>query len=264
MKKVCVIALLCMTANAYGLDLGLHSNSGPWQFYPKKNRVEKLPRVLLIGDSIMNGYRGSVIAALKGKAEVDCWLTPLHLNSKDLHHDLCRILEQGPYDVVHFNIGLHGWTPGRIPEGQYEPLLREYVEIVRSHSESVRPVWASTTQITVKDKPTELDPVHNQTIVDRNGMAAQIMPEYGIAVNDLYGLLGDKLQLARGDKFHWKDEAYMLMADQIAKYIGAALTASAPLQVYVAPGGADDGAGAKASPFQTLERARDEIRKRCK
>lgn len=28
-------------------DLGLHSDGGPWRFYPKKDRAGKLPRVLL-------------------------------------------------------------------------------------------------------------------------------------------------------------------------------------------------------------------------
>ena len=164
-------------------SIGLHSDGGAWQFY-RQAQKDDLPRVLLIGDSILNGYRDRVVDALEGKAVVDCWLTPLHLNSPDLHHDLRKVLEQGPYDVVHFNIGLHGWTPGRIPPGQYEPLLRKYVELLKSHSKSSRLIWASSTPITVKDKPTELDPVHNKTIADRNAIAARVMPTYGIADND--------------------------------------------------------------------------------
>ena len=204
--------------------IGLHSGGGPWKFY-RQARKGDLPRVLLIGDSIMNGYRGRVIGAFKGRAVVDCWLTPLHLKSQDLHHDLRKVLEQGPYDVVHFNIGLHGWTPGRIPKGQYEPLLRRYVETIKSHSESSRLIWASSTQITVKDKPTELDPVHNQTMVDRNAIAARVMPEYGIAVNDLYGLMRDKLKMAKGDRFHWNGQAYDSMAKQVTRHIETALIA---------------------------------------
>ena len=163
-----------------------------------------------------------MIAGLEGKARVDCWLTPLHLASEDLHHDLRKVLVQGPYDVVHFNIGLHGWTPGRIPEGQYEPLLKAYVDIIRKSSPKVKPIWASTTQITVKGQPGELDPIHNKTIVERNAIAARVMAEEGIPVNDLYGLMSDKLKLGRGDKFHWNGEAYSLMAKQIVSKIQAA------------------------------------------
>jgi len=208
--------------------LGLHSDGGPWRFYPAEGRATAQKRVLLIGDSIMNGYRGKVIAALKDKAAVDCWLTPLHLNSELLHHDLKQVLSQGPYDVIHFNIGLHGWEPGTIPEGQYEPLLRKYVGILQEGGGNARLIWASTTQMTVKGKPTELDPVHNKTITERNLIAARVMEDEGVTVDDLYGLVSDKLHLARGDRFHWRGPAYGLMAQQVVSYIDKALKTDPP------------------------------------
>ena len=224
-----VTAMAGMTAMAdpAAKELGLQSGGGPWQFYPADESDSSLPNVLLIGDSIMNGYRSHVIAGLKSKANVDCWLTPVHLKSKGLHEDLAKVASFREYDVVHFNIGLHGWTPGRIPQGQYEPLLRKYIEIIKSHSTSSRLIWANTTQITVKGKPTELDPVHNQTIVDRNAIAARVMPEYGIAVNDLYDLMSAKLEMARGDRFHWNGAAYQLMAKQVVRHIETATALNA-------------------------------------
>ena len=229
---------MVFVGSASDKDLGLHSDGGSWKFYADKSKKDDLPKVLLIGDSIMNGYRGRVIASLKGKANVDCWLTPLHLASKALHHDLMRVLEQGPYDVVHFNIGLHGWTLGRIKDGQYEPLMRSYLDILRAHSATTRIVWASTTQITVRGKPTELDPVHNKTITKRNVIAAKVMAEYGIPVNDLYGIFIDKLNLARGDKYHWKGSGYALMTKNVVRYIEDALV-DKPIVLYVAPNGLD-------------------------
>jgi hypothetical protein len=218
---------LSLAAAPTDKDIGLRSDSGRWKFYRDKGTA-RLPRVLLIGDSIMKGYRSRAIAALKGKALVDCWTTPLHLRSKDLDHDLRRVLEQGPYAVVHFNIGLHGWTPGRIPEGQYEPALREYVKIFLEKSGKARLIWCSTTQITVKGKPTRLDPVHNKTIVERNAIALKVMKEHKIAVNDLYGLMSDKLKMGRGDRFHWNGTAYGLMAKQIVKHIEKQLAETKP------------------------------------
>ena len=235
--KIARISVFFMMATAvFGLDavepsdqeldrkLGMHSDGGRWGFKSSKMKGE-LPRVLLIGDSIVNGYQHQVIRALEDEAAVDCWLTPAHLNSKDLRAKLRRVLEQRPYDVVHFNIGLHGWVPGRIPEGEYEPLLRNYVEVMKANAQSARLIWASSTQLTVQGQPTVLDPVHNKTIVDRNAIAAQVMPSYGIAVNDLYGLMSDKLTLARGDRFHWNAAGYQLMGAQIVQQIEAALAA---------------------------------------
>jgi alpha-L-fucosidase 2 len=263
------VLLICQLAHAQEnkplakKDPRLHSDGGPWKFYRASSENASLPRVLLIGDSIMNGYRGSVYGLLKGKANVDVWLTPRHLKSEHLHADLQKVLDQGPYEVIHFNIGLHGWPPGRIPEGQYEPLMRSYVEVLRAHSEQVRLIWGSTTQITVKGKPTELDPVHNSTIVKRNKICAKVMRAYGIPVNDLYGSMSDKLQMARGDKFHWNGSAYQLMAEQISQCISRALgSPQAQMPVfYVSVDGADSNAGTKQQPFRTLEKARAAVRK---
>ena len=208
-------------------QLGLTTGgSGAWKFYPAPNRDPALPRVLLIGDSICNGYRGIVAAALKGKAAVDVWLTPAAENDPGLHGDLEKVLKQGPYDVVHFNIGLHGWPKGRIKDGEYEPLMRRFVEILRQHAPAAKLIWASSTPITVKGKPAELDAENNPTIVARNASAAMIMKESGVAVNDLYSLVVEKrASLAAGDRFHWKAPAYQLMGGQIVKSINTDLPA---------------------------------------
>lgn len=213
-------------------DLSLHSDGGPWQFYRASSEDVTLPRVLLIGDSIMNGYRGQVYGLLKGKANVDVWLTPLHLKSEHLHADLHSVLEQGPYEVIHFNIGLHGWPKGRILVGEYESLLNAYVNTIRSRAQGAKLIWVSTTQITEKGKPITLDPINNKTITDRNAIAARVMKQYDIPVNDLYALMSDKLQLARGDKFHWDSDGYVRMAKQVVTFIHQAMT---PACIIVCP-----------------------------
>ena len=141
-------------------------------------------------------------------------MTPLNLKSPTLLEDLKAVLAQGPYIVVHFNIGLHGWTPGRIPEEEYEPLLRAYVKMIRDNASDAHLIWASTTQITVKDKPEELDPEHNPTITKRNTVAAHVMNTMSVEIDDLYELMSDKLHLAKGDKFHWMPEAQQLQENK--------------------------------------------------
>lgn len=247
------------------LDLAT-GQEGIWRFYPAAAPEAGLRRVLLIGDSIVEGYRGVVIRELKGKANVDVWLTPAHENHPDLLSDLQKVLTQGPYAVVHFNIGLHGWPKGRIPEGHYEPIMRQYVATLRRYAGAAQLIWASTTPLTVQGKPTELDPTDNPTITNRNAIAAQIMTDAGIAINDLYGLVTDRLHLAIGDRAHWTGPGYELMGMQAAKRIAEAL---APAEFYVATHGRDVWSGKLATPtaaetdgpFRTLERARDEVRR---
>lgn len=101
-----------------------------WRLDKARIADSKLPRVLLIGDSILNGYRNRAIRALEGKAYVDAWVNPYH-QSEHLNKLLARVLEHGPYDVVHFNMGLHGWPEGRIKPGTFEPLTKAYVEVIR-------------------------------------------------------------------------------------------------------------------------------------
>ena len=65
--RVALVAISFLLAiPAQGKDLGLRSDGGPWRFYPAKDADASLPRVLLIGDSIMNGYRGAVSSHLEG------------------------------------------------------------------------------------------------------------------------------------------------------------------------------------------------------
>ncbi len=211
-------------AGANDVKLGLHSNGKPWGIYKSDEKDEKLPRVLLIGDSIVNSYRGSVGKALAGKVAVDAWVTGMNVKSPTLHADLKTVLQQGPYDVIHFNIGLHGWPEGRIPEGQYEPLLKKYVEVFRKGAPQAKLIWCSTTQISVKGEPSRLDPVNNPTIIERNVIAERVMKSYGIETDDLYRLMSDKLDLMHGDKFHWSKAGVEVQSRQVAGVIRQALT----------------------------------------
>ncbi|MGC4003012.1 MAG: SGNH/GDSL hydrolase family protein [Pirellulales bacterium] len=203
-------------------DARLHADGKGWRVDRAKVVDAKRPRVLLIGDSILNGYLKQVVADLDGRAYVDAWVHP-HCQSEHLNKLLAEVLENGPYDVVHFNMGLHGWQAGRIKSGTFEPLTKAFVEVIRTKSPQTQVIWASSTPVTIKDKPLELDPAIDPIIVDQNRMAAQVMDELKVPVNDFYALLVDKRDLVRGDGFHWKGPAYKLLADQTVTSVLAAL-----------------------------------------
>ena len=192
-------------------DKRLHSDGKGWGLDQAKIVDASRPRVLLIGDSILSGYMKSVTKQLEGKVYVDAWVNP-YCQSEHYNKLLAEVLAHGPYDVVHVNIGLHGWPKGRIKEGTFEPLTKAYMEIIRAKMPTAKIIWASSTPVTVKGKPTELDPEINATMIDHNRMAAKVMEDLKIPMNDFYGLLVNKLELARGDQFHWKSEAYAILA----------------------------------------------------
>lgn len=204
-------------------DARLHADGKGWRLDMAKVVDIKRPRVLLIGDSILNGYLKQVTAELEGRAYVDAWVNP-YCQSEHLNKLLGEVLAQGPYDVVHFNMGLHGWQEGRIKAGAFEPLTKAYVQVIREKLPRAKIIWASSTPVTVKGKPTELSAEINPTIIEHNRLAAGVMKEMNVPVNDFYSLLAAKLELARGDQFHWKPEAYKILAQAVTDSIVQTLT----------------------------------------
>lgn len=179
----------------------------------------KLPHVLLIGDSILNGYHSLAADLLRGKVNLDVWITPVTLGP-GATKELTPVLAEHHYDLILFNdIGLHAWQPGRIPDGQYEPLLRAHIEILRRLDPGVKLIFATTTPMTTRSKPIALDAEFNPVIEQRNQIAVKVMAENAIPVADYYALLVDKLNLAAGDRFHWRKPAYQLLAQRAASSI---------------------------------------------
>ena len=203
-------------------QLGLHSEGGPWQFYPAKDQQADRQKVLLIGNSVMNGFKNHVIDSLKGIADVDYWLTPKHLNSEFLFADLKQVVTSQQYDVIQFNIGLHGWPEGRIKKEDYVPLLEKYVNTLQENAKNANLIWASITPVTEQGKA-ELNKEINPTIARRNKQAAEVMQRHEIEINDLYGLVVNQLHLAKLDRFHWLPTGYQLMANQSLQFIDEAL-----------------------------------------
>ncbi|MEY4445674.1 MAG: hypothetical protein RL444_787 [Verrucomicrobiota bacterium] len=192
-------------------DKRVQSDGKGWRLEKAVIKDAKLPRVLLIGDSILNGYQGKASKLLAGKANVDLWVNPYN-QSTHVNKLLGEVLDNGPYDVVVFNMGLHGWQPGRIKPGTFEPLMKGYVEVLRTKLPKAKLLWASSTPVTVKGAPSEINQEINPNIVEQNRMAAKVMAEMGVPVVDFYGLLIEKRELARGDMFHWTGPAYDLIA----------------------------------------------------
>ncbi|HQL73964.1 MAG: hypothetical protein BWX88_03994 [Planctomycetes bacterium ADurb.Bin126] len=198
-------------------DKRLQADGKGWRLSKADVKDPSRPRVLLMGDSILNGYLKEVTAELDGKAYVDAWVNPYCQGSYRLHEMIAEVLAaHGPYDVIHFNMGLHGWQKGRIKEGQFTPLTRKLVETFRQNAPKARLIWASSTPVTVKNKPTELSQDINPVIIEHNRLAGEVMKEMDVPVNDLYALLAGRLELARGDQFHWKGPAYSILAKTIA------------------------------------------------
>ena len=211
--------------NAKEPDPRLHPGTFGWGLRKATVTDPTLPKVLLVGDSILDGYRATVAEGLKGKASVDAWINPYHQNSPELPAELKQVLSQGPYRVIHFNMGLHGWPKGRIPEGQFEPLTRRLVRMIRDQAPGAILIWASTTPTWEPKNPKELNHAINPVILQHNAMAAKIMQDEKIPIDDLYGTLMTQPQFALKDGIHWKQDGYAILGaavtDIIVKHLEA-------------------------------------------
>jgi hypothetical protein len=106
-----------------------------------------LPRVLLIGDSISIGYTAQVREMLRGIAEVE--RPPVNCGSSGRGvQEIDKWLGDGPWDVIHFNFGLHDAVPSVNPEAH----VRQYVEnlrkiVARLEKTGAKLIWANTTPL---------------------------------------------------------------------------------------------------------------------
>ena len=76
-----------------------------------------LPRVLLIGDSITEGYQAGVRARMRGVACVDCLATSYGADMSIYHKMLAAVAADSSYAVIQYNFGLHAF---RLDGAAYE------------------------------------------------------------------------------------------------------------------------------------------------
>ena len=87
-----------------------------------------LPRVLMVGDSIAQGYFRDVEKDLTGKAYCAKYATSKFMGNPDYLDELKLILKRYRFSVIHINNGLHGWT---YTEEQYRQSLPKLMETLK-------------------------------------------------------------------------------------------------------------------------------------
>ena len=197
---------------------GPHAAREPFEWadiwIPEANGTT-LPRVLLIGDSITRGYYAKVAEQLKARASVARLATSKSLGDPALLAEVALVLDQYPFDVVHFNNGLHGWD---YSEEEYRKCFPELVATIRKHAPKARLICATTTPMRQSGK---LDVIAESTqrVQARNKIAERIATKEGISVDDLYGLVKDHPEYWSSDGVHFNDKGVAVEAEQVAKRI---------------------------------------------
>lgn len=184
-----------------------------WSFIRHQNANQvTLPRVLLVGDSIVGGYSFQVSKRLEGVANVSWYMTSRCMGDPEFDRELDLVLGQRDYDVIYFNNGLHG---SRFSNKQYEDGLSRTFDTLAALDAVV--VWRDNTLI----NPDVTDDAGRAQISDRNAIARRHAEKHGFQTDNL----GTFEASAYQDKLHYTHDAQGAQAghaaDTIQKFLKA-------------------------------------------
>lgn len=183
-------------------------------WYNTDNSV--LPRVLLIGDSIVTSYNNEVAKLLADKATVAYLATSKCVGDPAIYRELDLVMNSYRFTLIHFNNGLHGFTTS---EQDYARGLIDFIDAIKTMSPESKLIWASSTPVTVAGKPELLNAERNPRVCERNRLAAEIMLKRNIPVNDLYSAVLDRPELSCGDGAHYNHDGVNVLAKLVAQVI---------------------------------------------
>lgn len=182
----------------------------------------KLPRVLLIGDSISIGYTLATRQMLQGKANLHRIPTNGGPTTRGLQ-SIDKWLGDSKWDVIHFNWGLHDLKyigdKRQVPPEEYEKNLTRLV--ARLKKTGAKLIWCSTT-------PVPKGPVKprrsNDDVLKYNAIAKRIMRKHDVPTNDLYTYAKERLdKIQRPRNVHFTPAGSKVLAKKVAGDIEAAL-----------------------------------------
>jgi acyl-CoA thioesterase-1 len=200
--------------------------------------LEEPFRVLLLGDSISMGYHDEVVRLLGGRAVVR---RPMNSNGKGkancagtnngvVRLDQWLAMDGGPWDVIHFNFGLHDLKrvhpqtgknsddpadPHQAPPERYEAQLRDIT--ARLQATGARLVFATTTPVPEGDLRPWRAP---QDAVDYNAVARRVMDEAGVPINDLYAFALPLLaEIQQPENVHFTKDGSRALATEVVRAI---------------------------------------------
>ena len=195
-----------------------------WALDIPKNPGPSAPRVLIYGDSISGGYRKPFETEL-AKHGIDLYHCVHFVGGEVPEAELSEMAGAFPFDVVVFNNGLHSlsWTPETVSDEVVMARMRKLALCFKKGAPKAKMFYLLTTPHTAErsapEKPVESLGDKNDVVLRLNRLSERVMKEEQIEVIDGYSVLATRLDLARGDKFHWGGGGYDLLSGEILKRV---------------------------------------------
>ena len=158
-------------------------------FYMHDTNDQSKPRLLLIGDSICNGYQSAVHHDLGDKASLTYWAGSKCVTDPQYFEELNMVLSNNKYDVITFNNGLHSISSDR---KEWEYAYRQAVLFIRAKVPEAKLFLVTCT-------PTE-NADNCKTSKELGDYAKKIAAELNLGLIDLY-----QVTLDGEEKEPWTD-----------------------------------------------------------
>jgi len=175
-----------------------------------------LPRVLLIGNSITQGYYPVVESGLKGKAYIARYTTSRGIIDPVLFSEIKNLIKQHKYAVIHFNNGLHGIEYDAV---QYEKGMMKLIRLLKKHGQGAELIGATSTPVLPGFPHWKSDEYNQNLITTRNRIMMEVCRKNNITVNDLYPLTHSKPELFSNNMIHYTAKGYKVLGEQAHKHI---------------------------------------------
>ena len=192
-------------------------------------------RVLLIGDSIIDGSKSFIGKELAPDTAISVFVTSKGLNNPYFIKELSLLCEQEDYDykAVYLNSGLHFHNQSAEEyKENYKKLLSEIRQML-----PCTPIilgtstpWTEGNTAAAKEHDTPITlsgeikfHERNKTVLEYNKKVFEIGSEEQLTVFDAYSLMIEHPELKSPDGVHFKPEGYVILAKSIASALKDAI-----------------------------------------
>lgn len=213
-----------------------YNNEGiEWSRVWRESAASETKRVLLIGDSIIDGSKSLIGKHLAPDMAITAYVTSKGLNNPYFIKELSLLCEQEDfaYEAVYLNSGLH--FHGQSAE-EYKQNYERLVSDIRALMPSAPIIigastpWTEGNAAAARDYDTPLTlegevrfHERNNTVKEYNVMAKKVAESRGLEFFDAYTLMLENTAHKAPDGVHYTAEGYRILAEKIAETVKKAV-----------------------------------------